>query len=243
MICGDVRIHSWWAFTILCHTRICVRHVVGSNRLWDAIENGAIPVITDPRQYDIVPFESLWRNITVQLDVDTRLPLTKIAESLRGKSAEVREQWPAYYSALEAGKPIVSWLHPESVTLRAYVQLLVDRIKAQPCGHCVSKKERRKAKCHQPRCVRNKCEWNLQSSLYGCSINADGTIVGAFRTVPAQTLRECQTACESDDFCKAVDFSSELKECHLIPLPCSRPMARKFESYWIKVHKRKKPDE
>ena len=238
MICGDVRIHSWWAFTSLCHTCICVWHVVGSNRLWDAIENGAIPVMTDPRQYDIVPFASLWRTMSVKLDVHFSYPLAKIAKLLMAKSAEVRKQWSKYVTAVEAGKPIVSWLHPRSVTLRAYVQLLVDRIKARPCGPCLSKEEYKKAKCHQPRCIRNKCEWNLQSSLYGCSINADGTIVGAFRTVPAQTLRECQTACESDDFCNAVDFSSELKQCHLIPLPCSRPMARKFMSYSIKVHKR-----
>ena len=94
-VCGDVRIHSWWAFTSLCHTCVCVWRVVGSNRLWDAIENGAIPMITDARQYDIVPFESLWRNITVKLDVRISSPLSKIAKSLRTKSAEVKDQWSA----------------------------------------------------------------------------------------------------------------------------------------------------
>ena len=103
-ICGDVR---RCALASLYQTCICVWHVVGSNRLWDAIENGAIPVITDPRQYDIVPFESLWRNITVKLDVGISSPLSKIAKSLRAKSAEVRDQWSAYASALEASDTAV----------------------------------------------------------------------------------------------------------------------------------------
>ena len=147
LICGDVRIHSWWAFTSLCHTCVCVWRVVGSNRLWDAIENGAIPVMTDPRQYDIVPFASLWRTMSVKLDVHISYPLAKIAKLLMAKSAEVRKQWSKYVTALEAGKPIVSWFHPRSVTLRAYAQLLVDRIKARPCGPCLSKEERNKTKC------------------------------------------------------------------------------------------------
>ena len=154
LICGDVRIHSWWAFTSLCHTCVCVWRVVGSNRLWDAIENGAIPVITDPRQYDVVPFESVWRPMSVKLYVgitsmESLVSLPKIAESLMAKSAEVRKQWSKYVTAVEAGKPIVSWLHPRSVTLRAYAQLLVDRIKARPCGPCLSKEERNKTKCKQ----------------------------------------------------------------------------------------------
>ena len=154
------------------------------------------------------------------------------------KSAEVRKQWSKYVTALEAGKPIVSWFHPRSVTLRAYAQLLVDRIKARPCGPCLSNEEHKKAKCHQPRCTRNKCEWILQSSLYGCSINADGTVIGSYRKVPARHTRECQMFCEIDDFCKAVDFSHEQKQCHLHTLPCSKPMTRKFGYYLLHVHKR-----
>ena len=211
---------------------------MGSNRLWDAIENGAIPVITEPRQYDIVPFESLWRRMSVELDVGASSPLPKIADSLMAKSAEVREQWSKYVSALEAGKRIVSWLHPESVTLRAYVQLLVDRIKAQPCGPCLSNEEHKKARCHQPRCVRNKCEWILQSNLYGCMTNGDGTVLESYRKVRAQDARECQMLCELDDFCKAVDYSHELKECYLHPVPCSNPMTRHYASYLLHVHKR-----
>ena len=176
--------------------------------------------------------------MSVELDVGASSPLPQIAESLMAKSAEVREQWSTYVSVLEAGKPIVSWLHPESVTLRAYVQLLVDRIKAQPCGPCLSKEEYKKAKCHQPRCTRNKCKWVLQSSLYGCSTNADGTVIGSYRKVRARHTRQCQMFCEIDDFCKAVDFSHELKQCYLHTLSCSKPMAHKFMSYSILVDKR-----
>ena len=162
--------------------------------------------------------------------------LSYIAESFKNLQSEARTRWPVLMEAMRVGSPIVSWLHPESVTLRAYMQLLVDRLRAKPCGPCV-RSEKRKRKCRQPRCTRNVCRWELISDLNGCSSNADGTVFRSFRTIPAGTLSQCKAACEKDDFCKAVDFSRQFKKCHLFPIVCSRPMARQFQSFQIRLHR------
>ena len=241
MICGDVRIHSWWAFTSLCHTCVCVWRVVGSNRLWDAIENGAIPVITDPRQRSVLPFESLWRSMTMQLSANANSSTSLIAKSLIAKSAEVRDRWSTYMAALATAKPIVSWLHPRSVTLRAYVQLLVDRIKSQPCGPCV-RTEQRKEKCRQPRCSKHTCAWVQISDSKACALNADGEAFRDFDTVLVNSIRECQIACEKDSECLAVDIHKmkvmKLKKamkCIMFRHACSKPLTYPGSSYRLQL--------
>ena len=54
--------------------------IVGSNRLWDAIDNGAIPVFTDPRQYGVLPFRTLWHSMTLLLHIHDHASTNDIAK-------------------------------------------------------------------------------------------------------------------------------------------------------------------
>ena len=208
--------------------------VVGSNRLWDAIGNGAIPVLTDPRQYDIVPFKALWRSMSLLVPTNDSSPISEVAKGLLSLSKDARARWSELMDALATGKSIVSWNEVGSVTLRAYVQLLVDRINAMPCGPCI-RTEQRKKKCRQPRCERSKCAWSVISSSKGCITNADGTVRGAFQTVWVNTTRDCQIACEKDDECIAVDFSIKKHKCSLFRKVCSKPLKEWLLSLRLEV--------
>ena len=220
-----------------------VWRVVGSNRLWDAVENGAIPVMTDPRQYSVVPFESLWRTMTVDLNVNTTSSASVIAKSLMAKSEEVRGQWSTLMAALATGRHIVAWRDPHSVTLRAYVQLLVDRIKAQPCGPCV-RNANRKAKCLQPRCSRHTCTWAQISDWRGCGLNADGEAFGNFGSAWVNSTRHCQILCEKDNECLAVDLENKTRrskvslKCVMYRKACSNPRSFPAASYRLELRKK-----
>ena len=208
--------------------------VVGSNRLWDAISNGAIPVFTDPRQYDIVPFKALWRSISLLVPTNDSSPTSEVAKGLLSLSKDARARWSELMDALATGRPIVSWIEAGSVTLRAYVQLLVDHINAMFCGPCIRTKQRKK-KCRQPRCERTKCAWSVISTSKGCIHNADGTVKGAFQKVRVNTTRDCQIACEEDDECIAVDFSIKKRKCSLFRKACSKPLKSNLLSLRLEV--------
>ena len=228
----------WWR-SQACVIRVFVcGRAVGSNRLWDAIENGAIPVITDPRQRSVLPFESVWRSVTVQLSANATSSVSLIAKSLMAHSAEVRDRWPTFMAALAIAKPIVSWRHPRSVTLRAYVQLLVDRINAHPCGPCV-RNEQRKAKCRQSRCSKHTCAWIQISSSRGCLDNADGEAFRFFNNITVNSIRECQITCEKDSECMAIDVvETKLKKavkCTMYRHACSTPMTYPGSSYRLQL--------
>ena len=145
-------------------------------------------------------------------------------------------------AALATGKPIVSWLHPRSVTLQAYAQLLVDRINAQPCGPCVRNEQRkRKEKCRQPRCSKHTCAWVQISATKACELNADGEAFRDFNTVVVNSIRECQLKCEKDTECLAVDiFKMKLRKtvkCVMFRHACSKPMTYPGSSYRLQFLK------
>ena len=146
-------------------------------------------------------------------------------------------------AALAIGRRIVAWRDPHSVTLRAYVQLLVDRIKAQPCGPCVHNKDR-KAKCLQPRCSRHKCTWVQISDRMGCRMNADGD-TWDFGSYWVNSPRDCQNLCEKDNECLAVDVYNKTKgnsevglKCRMYREACSNPLSYPASAYRLELHKK-----
>ena len=205
---------------------------MGSNRLWDALDNGAIAVVTDYRQYNILPFESMWRNMTLLVPTNDLSPTSEVAKGLLSLSKDARARWPELMDALATGRPIVSWIEAGSVTLRAYVQLLVDRINAMFCGPCIHT-EQRKKKCLQPRCTRTKCRWVLIHLNRGCGVNADGTAsgLGESQKVQADTVGDCHIACEGNDECNAVDYDARRRTCFLFRKACSKPLKKGHVSY------------
>ena len=199
--------------------------------------------MTDPRQYSVVPFEPLWRTMTVELNVNTTSSASLIAKSLMAKSEEVRGQWSTLMAALAIGRRIVAWRDPHSVTLRAYVQLLVDRIKAQPCGPCV-RNGNRKAKCLQPRCSRHECTWVLISDSKGCGANTDGGVLSQIDSVWRKSVRDCQILCEKDNECLAVDLKNKTRrskvslKCVMYRKACSNPRSYPASSYRLELRKK-----
>ena len=181
--------------------------------------------------------------MTVDLNVNTTSSASVIAKSLMAKSEEVRGQWSTLMAALATGRHIVAWRDPHSVTLRAYVQLLVDRIKAQPCGPCVHNKDR-KAKCLQPRCSRHKCTWVQISDRMGCRMNADGD-TWDFGSYWVNSPRDCQNLCEKDNECLAVDVYNKTKgnsevglKCRMYREACSNPLSYPASAYRLELHKK-----
>ena len=178
--------------------------------------------------------------MSVLLGSNDNSSVPDITESLLSAASEARRRWSALVDARTAGSPIVSWLHPQSVTLRAYVQLLVDRLRAKSCGPCV-RSEKRKRKCRQPRCIRYKCVWTLISSEKGCRFNADGDTISPFTEARADTTRQCQQKCENDNECMAMDFNPYIKNkkhaCLLFRRPCSKPMRFPRVSYRLELQK------
>ena len=214
--------------------RACL-HVVGSSRLWDAIENGAIPVITDRRQYGVVPFQRLWRSMSLLVN-DTSSP-SAVAKQLKSLSKDAKGRWSELMDARTTGRPIVSWLHPQSVTLRAYVQLLVDRLNGMFCGPCIHNEQRKKT-CSQSRCERHKCVWRLIHKSKGCALNADGTVIPFFgESWGKYTLQKCQAECEKVDECVAVDYEKPHRRCRLFRKACSKPLTEWFASYRLEIEK------
>ena len=176
------------------------------------------------------------------VELNTTSSASVIAKSLMAKSEEVRGQWSTLMAALAIGRRIVAWRDPHSVTLRAYVQLLVDRIKAQPCGPCV-RNANRKAKCLQPRCSRHECTWVLISDSKGCGANTDGGVLSRIDSVWRKSARDCQTLCEKDDECLAVDLYNKTNKkknkarvhCIMYREACSHPLSHPASSYRLEL--------
>ena len=118
------------------NTRVACMHVVGANRLWDAIDNGKTPIFIDPRQYDVLPFPEVWRNMSLLVPTNYTGSNSSMAKGLMALSSNAMKRWSELRDALVKGKPIVSWSDYGSVTLRAYVRLLVDRINGLKGGPC-----------------------------------------------------------------------------------------------------------
>ena len=207
---------------------------MASNRLWDAIDNGAIPVFTDHRQYDVLPFQTLWRRMSLRVHTNDTFSSDVMAKRLVSLSKDSKRRWSELMDAQTTGRPIVSWLHPRSVTLHAYVQLLVDKINGMFCGPCINTKERKET-CRRPRCQRNKCVWSLIHENKGCGLNADGMVITWYPVSHKNTTQDCQAECEKADGCVGVDYNKIEKQCHLLRKACSRPLWQRFSSYRLDI--------
>ena len=205
--------------------------VVGSHRLWDAIDNGAIPVFTDARQYLVLPFPNLWLAMSELLGSSDR---TTLADALAAVVDRVKKRWSSLQHHLGIGRKIASWSTPGSRALDAYVKLLSMRMNVHHCdglGHCV-----------RPPCSKG-CVWNVISQDSGCEENKDGYASFRFQKIQNLSLLQCFTACEKSD-CRAVDYSVNKPNlpagtCVLFRRACNKPVKRStfgsVTSYRLKV--------
>lgn len=214
---------------------------VGSHRLWDAIDNGAIPVFTDARQYLVLPFPDLWLAMSAMLDNSDHMAATDALATVVDK---VKKRWSSLQHTLGIGRKIASWSTPGSRALDAYVKLLSMRMSntmsARHCdglGHCV----------RHP-CSGNECVWNIISHDSGCEQNKDGDGSFRFRKIEHVSLTQCLATCEKSD-CRAIDYGVEPNlpagTCVLFRRACHKPVKRlKFGSmisYRLKVMKAAPP--
>ena len=208
-------------------------HIVGSSRLWDALDSGAIPLFTQREQYDILPFTSLWPSMSFMAFWWDQLGIKALTEELFTFTYDAMGRWSSIMDAMAIGKLIVSWIEPGSVTLRAYIQLLVDRVNGMHCGPCV-RSEARKERCKLPRCERSHCTWSPIDKTKGCHVNADGMLPDdKLRHETRYTLRDCQIECEKDRDCNAVAYEIGAKQhkCMLFRKACKFPLAPNWGSY------------
>lgn len=162
-------------------------HAVGSNRLWDAVNAGVVPVFTNPRQYKIVPFPNLWRKFTLMFNENTLKQPKGVPQAFRSIAQKARQRWPELVRFSQVGAKIVSWNIPGSRSLEAYIRLLVDRLVQTQCGTC-----------------EGRCIWTATATNSQCMSNSSA--VQTLRQGKQATLKYCQLSCQQHIFCRAIDY-------------------------------------
>lgn len=197
-----ILIYCWWLFL----------HAVGSNRLWDAVNAGVVPIFTNPGQYKVVPFANLWRKFSLMLNENTFKQPKTAAQAMRGIAQKARQRWSELVRFSKVGSKIVSWNVPGSRSLEAYIQLLVDRLVQSQCGKCTGR-----------------CIWTATATNSECMSNTSA--VHVLRQGKQSTLRYCQLSCEQHMFCHGIDYFPN-QWCSLYSHACSKDVTN-FDSHIV----------
>ena len=160
---------------------------MGSNRLWDAVNSGGVPIFTDIKQYDVVPFASLWRRFTLFVNESSLPTYEQAAKALHSVAQQARTKWPELVQATKIASKIVSWNAPGSRTLEAYIQLFFDRLRQVQCGTC-----------------NGKCVWTATATNQYCAPR--GATHRVLRTVKLSSLSSCLKTCEQYVLCRSIDY-------------------------------------
>ena len=166
---------------------MCCLCAVGSNRLWDAVNAGAVPIFTDPGQYKVVPFANLWRRFSLLLKESALPTAVDVAQALGKVAQEARRRWPDLVRFSKVGSKIVSWNMPGSRTLEAYIQLFFDRLVQSQCGTC-----------------NGRCIWTATATNQYCMSNTSA--VHIVHSGKLSALNNCQEACQQHMACRGIDF-------------------------------------
>ena len=98
---------------------------LGSSRLWDAIDNGIIPVLANAEQYDILPFpKALWREGSLMMRSPPSADIELTRDSLEAAIADGTERWAELIAAQDQSRQLLSWTTPGSRAFDMYLESL-----------------------------------------------------------------------------------------------------------------------